>query len=378
MLSYESMTERQRQLYDRVNNTRNLNLSRCQSQIGDAEAQAIAEALKVNSTVTTVVLWYNQIGDAGAQAFAEALKVNTTMERLYLGGNLIGDAGAQAIAEALKVNTTLPMLYLSDNQIQDAGAQAIAEALKVNTTVTVLGLDRNLIADAGAHAMAEALKVKKTWTELDLSGNCIGKVGVQALEEICKTNCDPAVDFRCQINPLAFGYLPRCASAEELQTVFHLLSSGPDLQDQSASLPVLPAEIAERIMDEAHYWQGVKYTKRDWLRDCTNEHFKVTLPQGIDGPSIRVKAIRVLLDRWEDSKAAASCVFDLIVQDEQGVVRSELSVTPNCVDSTVELGTLLPASHPIIRQMRGGWQVRAQQDKFTDSVRSSWLYVGYI
>eukprot|EP00019_Armaparvus_languidus_P001153 CAMPEP_0168591766 /NCGR_PEP_ID=MMETSP0420-20121227/7321_1 /TAXON_ID=498008 /ORGANISM="Pessonella sp." /LENGTH=76 /DNA_ID=CAMNT_0008627603 /DNA_START=431 /DNA_END=659 /DNA_ORIENTATION=+ len=39
----------------------------------------LAEALKVNTTLTSIDLGYNKIGDAGAEQIAEALKVNKTL-----------------------------------------------------------------------------------------------------------------------------------------------------------------------------------------------------------------------------------------------------------------------------------------------------------
>ena len=59
-----------------------------------------------------------------------ALLLDSAIEsaRLGLRHNEIGDAGAAAIAEALKVNGTLRTLLLADNQIGAAGAAAIAEA----------------------------------------------------------------------------------------------------------------------------------------------------------------------------------------------------------------------------------------------------------
>ena len=116
-------------------------------QIGDAGAQAIGEALKVNQTLQTLNLWNNQIGAAGAQAIGEALKVNQTLQTLCLSDNEIGYAGAAAIGDALKVNTTLQTLNLRYNQIGAAGAQAIGDALKVNQTLQTLVL--GLIGDAG-------------------------------------------------------------------------------------------------------------------------------------------------------------------------------------------------------------------------------------
>ncbi|KJE92014.1 hypothetical protein CAOG_03051 [Capsaspora owczarzaki ATCC 30864] len=215
MLSYQNMTEKQQKLFDMVEDASQL-LDLCKKQIGNADAKAVAEAIKVNTTMTelklggnliadvgaraiaeavranctlTVVdLAENRIGDAGARAFAETLKVNNTLTKLDLNENQIGDAGAQAIAEALKVNKTLTVLYLWHNQIGAAGAQAIADALKVNTTLTELYLYKNPIGDDGAQAIAEALEVNTTLTKLYLWENQITCTGAQALAEALKAN----------------------------------------------------------------------------------------------------------------------------------------------------------------------------------------------
>ena len=71
--------------------------------------------------------------------------------------NKISDEGAQAIAEALKTNTS-PTLNLFDNQISDKGARAIAETLKGDTlALQLLDLSFNKIMEC-RRAIAEALK----------------------------------------------------------------------------------------------------------------------------------------------------------------------------------------------------------------------------
>ncbi|KJE97225.1 hypothetical protein CAOG_007666 [Capsaspora owczarzaki ATCC 30864] len=398
------MVDRERELYDKVKNASG-GLILHQNQIDDAGAQVIAEALRVNTALTGLNLPQNQIGDAGARAIAEALKVNTTLKELNLRENQIGAAGAQAIAEALKVNTTLAVLSLYQNQIGDAGAQAIAEALRENKTLKELYLYQNQIDDAGAHAIAEALKVNKTLEKLDLRGNQIGDIGAQAIAEALMVNkqlwwLDIRFNFigkaglqaigearqvnrilktlliDKQINPLAFSLLPRLATAEDLHNVFHLLASGLALEDQPTSLPALPAEIAELIMDKAHYWQGVQHAKREYFHvDTPDRVLKVTVPQG---NSIRVKAIQVLRDWRKRPDNTGVCVFDLTVQDEQGDVQYEWAVHPTVVDSNLELVTILPASHPVIRQMRAGWQVQVRASKSPSDVQFESLYVGFV
>ena len=61
----------------------------------------------LNNTPKVKTLNFYEIGDKGASAIAEALKFNTTVTSIDLGDNDIGDTGASAIAEALKVNKNI-------------------------------------------------------------------------------------------------------------------------------------------------------------------------------------------------------------------------------------------------------------------------------
>jgi hypothetical protein len=47
-------------------------------QLGIDEVKALADALKVNSTITSIDLRNNNVGVKGAKALADALKVNST------------------------------------------------------------------------------------------------------------------------------------------------------------------------------------------------------------------------------------------------------------------------------------------------------------
>ena len=92
-----------------------------------------------------------QFGDSGAEKIAEALKRNTTWTSLDLVASKIEDLGAIHLAEALTHNTTLKSLFLHSmlppnlivNYIRDEGAKALAEALTKNTTLTYLDLRGN-------------------------------------------------------------------------------------------------------------------------------------------------------------------------------------------------------------------------------------------
>lgn len=93
-------------------------------------------------------------------------------------GNAIDVSGARALASALSVNSSLSSLILSDNYISVEGARALAEALTHNTALTELAIKGNELGDEGVEALCTALQVggrrgrsnskynslSKTWT----------------------------------------------------------------------------------------------------------------------------------------------------------------------------------------------------------------------
>ncbi|KAG0301124.1 hypothetical protein BGZ98_008602 [Dissophora globulifera] len=173
-------------LAQRLDSTLTINLDN--NPIKESTVQALSEALKINSTLTTLSLGFNAIGANGAQMLSEVLKVNLTLTALNLGTNSIGNSGAQALSEALKINLILTNLDLGSNSIGVSGAQALSEALKINSTLTTLNLNYNSIGDDGAQALSEALKINSSLTTLNLNYNSIGVNGAQALSEALKIN----------------------------------------------------------------------------------------------------------------------------------------------------------------------------------------------
>ena len=63
--------------------------------IGKEGAAAIAEVLKVNSTLTSLDLGYNWIEKEDTVLIVEALKVNSTLTSLDLRGNNFGEEGSR-------------------------------------------------------------------------------------------------------------------------------------------------------------------------------------------------------------------------------------------------------------------------------------------
>ena len=95
--------------------TETLNLGgRCRTP---EDARRLADALKVNASLTTLYLYGNNIGDEGAASLADALKVNASLTTLDLGINDIGYDGAASLTDALKVNATLTQALIPEEEI---------------------------------------------------------------------------------------------------------------------------------------------------------------------------------------------------------------------------------------------------------------------
>jgi Ran GTPase-activating protein (RanGAP) involved in mRNA processing and transport len=154
------------------------------------DVEALADALKVNKTLTTLDLSFNKINAKGAEALADALKVNKTLTKLRLAGNKIDAKGAEALADALEINQTLTKLDVSFSNFGAGGAVALllVGAPGGNKTLTTLDLQDNQLGAEGAQALASALRINKTLTTLDLSDNDIGDVGAEALASRLRGN----------------------------------------------------------------------------------------------------------------------------------------------------------------------------------------------
>ena len=68
-----------------------------------------------------------------------------SLRELYLENNDIGDGGAQALADALRVNSALQEVYLCSNTIGHVGAQAIVDAQRANPKLAKLDLRHELV-----------------------------------------------------------------------------------------------------------------------------------------------------------------------------------------------------------------------------------------
>jgi NLR family CARD domain-containing protein 3 len=72
---------------------------------------------------------------ATGQQLADALKGNSSLTSLDMGGNNIGPEGITVVLNALRGNDTLETLELSYNPIGDKGAKALSDVLKYDVKV---------------------------------------------------------------------------------------------------------------------------------------------------------------------------------------------------------------------------------------------------
>ncbi len=129
---------------------------------------AIADALRVNGTLTMLSLANNRLGEEGTKAICEALEQNKTLKELDIshygssfGTNIGGSAGAKHVAKMLGVNGGLTALDLSSNCLKDEGVSAVCEAIKSNkeTKLASLNMGANRIGLMGSKSVAAMVAV---------------------------------------------------------------------------------------------------------------------------------------------------------------------------------------------------------------------------
>ena len=157
------------------------------THICELESEAICKALQSNHTVTFLMLHESIIGHPGAKALAEALKSPATqLTSLYLGFCLVN---VDVIIEALETNRSLTHLNLASLDISPT-ATVLAKSPQSNRTLAHLTLSYNKIGNTGALLLAETpLDQNNTLAYLDLSYNKISATGKAKLELIDSERC---------------------------------------------------------------------------------------------------------------------------------------------------------------------------------------------
>ncbi|XP_071339768.1 uncharacterized protein [Trachinotus anak] len=110
-------------------------LGLAQTSSADLSAwKELFDSLKVNSSLTHIILDENNLGDPGVRLLADMLKVNTSLRQVDLDRNGISDVGGNDIMEALLCRTQLRLRHLSlqENNISAGLLSRIQEEVKYN------------------------------------------------------------------------------------------------------------------------------------------------------------------------------------------------------------------------------------------------------
>ena len=146
----------------------------------------------------------NNIGSEGAKTLADALKVNASLTDLNVCANNITGDGAQQLAatvlgkQSLECFCKIPLkelradslteLNLRGKGVEVPGALVLAELLQtVSASLTSLNVGSNEIGDEGAQAIGSALmesKVSKL-KELVIYDNSVGPDGAKSIAAFC-------------------------------------------------------------------------------------------------------------------------------------------------------------------------------------------------
>ena len=231
-------------------------------QVTNESIVELANILKSNKNLLKLDISHMSYDDEGAIAIAEALKVNTTLKEINLSHTYaITDEGVIVIAEALMVNKTLERINLQESRITDRGATVIAEALKVNKTLKEINLSANSdITDEGVIAIAEALTVNKTLERIDLLNSTITEYGTTKFIEHLEYNSSLQ----------EFGFLSRSIEIESFIKVARALKENNALNSiylfVNDNGDTAAHEIAEMLCT------NIKLQKLNlYLKDITDE-----------------------------------------------------------------------------------------------------------
>ena len=134
------------------------------NELGPMAGKALANALAGNEALTSLDLKCNVLGVEGATAIAKSLNSNAVLASLDVSGMHnsytaynVGEAGAVVLAEALRMNQALTTLVLNYNGIAADGGRRIARAIEDSRSLTTLCLFDNALKADGGHAFVETI-----------------------------------------------------------------------------------------------------------------------------------------------------------------------------------------------------------------------------
>ena len=121
----------------------------------------LARILKHNQTIKKIELDNNKLGSKACQAFGESLLTNTSLTYLSLDSNQIATYqdmnGLKALADAVRINTTLTSLNLWRCGINVGGGNILAGGIEDNDTLLFCDIGHNNIETADVKRIVDKL-----------------------------------------------------------------------------------------------------------------------------------------------------------------------------------------------------------------------------
>jgi Ran GTPase-activating protein (RanGAP) involved in mRNA processing and transport len=149
------------------------------NKIGNQGAKIIAEIIQYNSSLKVLCLKNNKIGQEGLNALSKAIQSNGHLRSIDLQKNEKIE-NFKPLADAMKVNETITTIDLSYNKIKDKVAPITDIINHHNPNLIHLNLGACKIDNVGIQKIAQPLKVNgNTLQTLDVSMNNISNSGVK-------------------------------------------------------------------------------------------------------------------------------------------------------------------------------------------------------
>lgn len=201
----------------------------------------ICEFMKINSTITRLIIWGNSIGDEGAESIADMLLVNKTLRILCIMGSKIGVEGFDHISRGLTHNSTLQTIFLgNDQRVGDEHMRRLCPGLAVNRGLEVLDLGGSGVTNQGLEPIEVALRTNCHLKNIRLN---------QPMNEEDYIKLGPGTTWRKICSWMALNSLNRkiflreddvsvpewremlikCHQARNTNAIFNLLRCKPDL-----------------------------------------------------------------------------------------------------------------------------------------------------
>ncbi|KXJ29878.1 Leucine-rich repeat-containing protein 74A [Exaiptasia diaphana] len=209
--------------------------------LGPKGTKAMAIALVLNTSITSLDLHDNALEPDGGTYIADMLKENCFVQELDISSNNIGNKGCQAICEMLQVNTNLQKLDLSDNKLTDKESQYIADAMRGNEKLLWLDLSNNRFSENSGENLGLGIVSNDSLEYLNLSWNHIRKKGAIQISHGIRRKTRLAPLCRSFLsNSLLHGYLRHVERCERRFLSLHAQRSSRF--DAKARLPFKMAQ----------------------------------------------------------------------------------------------------------------------------------------